>query len=149
MSGAIETGWLARVPKELRYLAVGATCAGVYNVALIGVVMAGIGTVAATALLLGPMIVLGWGLHSAVTFGARFSLGGLGRYALTMILAYPVWLIVLTALTEGAGLGIAVASPLGTVLLFLLNYVTAHWAILRSLKAAFRRGRVDERERTA
>lgn len=133
-------GLLRLVPKEARYLAVGVTCAGVYNVALITVVTLGLGYLPATVLLLGPMILLGYGLHAAVTFGTGFTLAGLGRYGLTMILAYPLWLAILALLTDGLGLGIAVATPVGTVLLFLVNYLGAHWAIVRSLRAAFRRG---------
>lgn len=128
------------VPKELRYLAVGVTCAVISNILLIGIVSLGIGYVWGSLIILAPVILLGYALHAAVTFGTRFSAAALLRFAATIVAGQPVWIAILFVLCDVLRLPIVVASPLGTVIMFLLNYVATHWAILRSVRAAFSGG---------
>jgi putative flippase GtrA len=132
---------LTRMPKEVRYVAVGATCAILYNIMLIGTVALGVGHLWATVVVLPPIIIVGYSLHAAVTFETRFSAAAFLRYSLTILAGYPVWVVVLVLLADVAKLPIVIAAPLGTALMFGLNYVTVHWAILRSVRTAFDRVR--------
>ena len=126
------------LPKELRYLAVGATCAILNNVLLIGLVALGIGWFRGTLITFLPVLLVGYWLHTAVTFEARVSRASFLRYAATIAAGHPVWIVVLFCLVDVMGLTVAVAAPAGTVVMFLYNFVGAHWAILRSIRAAFR-----------
>jgi len=126
------------LPKELRYLGVGATCAILNNVLLIGLVWLGVGWFAGTLITFGPVLAVGYALHTAVTFEARVSRTSFLRYAATIAAGHPVWIVVLFCLVDVIGLSVAVAAPAGTVVMFGYNFVGAHWAIVRSIRAAFR-----------
>lgn len=131
-------GW-RRLPASLRYLGVGVFCAGFYNVLLISIVFSGIGYVPATMIAILPMCLVGYGMHVTITFEVKPSWRGFLRYSLSIFIAYPIWLALLFLLVDVLKLPIIIATPLGTVMLFFWNYLAAHWAILQSVSAAWRR----------
>ncbi len=61
---------------------VGAFCALVANVAVITLVRQGFGSLSASALAFGPVLVMGYALHSMFTFRTRPSKESFLRYAL-------------------------------------------------------------------
>ena len=126
-----ERPW-RRLPKDIRYLGVGLACAVVNNVLLISLSAAGVGVMAASLLALGPTLLIGYGLHVAVTFEAKSSSAAFLRYSAGIIAGYPVWLGTLFLLCDMLKLSVVVAGPLGTLLMFLWNYALTHWAFLGS-----------------
>lgn len=133
--------------RALRYLAVGATCALLYNFLMIGMVTLGVGVVWATVIVIPPLLLTGYLLHALVTFETRFCRTDFLRYSLTILTAWPVSAAIVYGLADLAGLPIVLAAPLTTAAMLVLNWITAHWAIAHSLRAAFARlplGRPDQ-----
>lgn len=124
------------LPKGLRYLCVGATCAVISNLLLLWIATAGLGYAASSMLALIPMFFIGYALHVFVTFEARPSLGSFLRFCLALIASYPVALALLFLFCDVAKLPLSIAAPLSTAFMVVWNYMTTHWAILRSLRAA-------------
>jgi hypothetical protein len=125
-----------RLQKDLRYLGVAAICAVVSNILLISIVNAGLGYLSATALTLFPMFFIGYGLHAGVTFKTKPSFIAFLRYCFTMLAAVPLWVAIIFVLYDVIKLPIVIASPVGTVIVFLWNYVSTHWALLQSVRGA-------------
>jgi putative flippase GtrA len=123
--------------RALRYLAVGATCALLYNVLMISLVSLGVGVLWATVIVVPPLLLTGYVLHAVVTFETRFSRVDFLRYSLTILAAWPASAAIVYGLADLAGLPIVLAAPLTTAIMLVLNWITAHWAIAHSLRAAF------------
>jgi putative flippase GtrA len=119
-----------------RFVAVGGLCALLTNVLVIGLVHHGFGSVAATALAFVPVLLVGYALHTVVTFGARPCQRSFARYALATAVNFPVWIAALYVFCDALKVSISIAAPLTTVLIFLGNYVSAKWAFLRRSEAA-------------
>lgn len=134
VNGMGRRSW-RRLHTDIRYLGVGLACAVANNVLLISFTTAGFGLVAATVVTLIPMYFLGYGLHVAVTFETGASLAAFLRYCVGITAGLPVWIVILYALVDVLKLPVAIAAPLGTVVMFLWNYALTHWAILGSLRA--------------
>ncbi len=128
---------LRGTPSSLRYLAVGATCAVVNNLLLIGIVLAGLDYLRGLFVVSIPMLAIGFALHCLITFEAKPRLGAFLRYSAAILINYPLWIGSLFLSCDVAHLPIYVASPLATLFLFLWNYLATHWAILRSVGAAW------------
>jgi hypothetical protein len=73
---------------------------------------------------------LGYWLHSTYTFSEPRSLKGLLRFIAGGAVGIPLSLLTVAILCTGLGLRLAVAAPIATVVLFLWNYGSAHWAII-------------------
>lgn len=114
---------------KVKYLAVGATCAVVHNVVVIGCAQARIHYVFATFLSYVMVSLLGYVLHSAITFGEPIRVRGFIRYAAAMAMNYPLSVVLLFLLCDIAGLSIGVATPLSTGMLVVWNYIASRWAI--------------------
>lgn len=120
--------------KRLRYLGIGAFCAVVNNILLIGGDMAGIGYPVMTLvsfLLLTPTAYV---LHARLTFAEPLSLARLLLFASGTAIGLPLSLLVMAILCSGLMLPVLVAAPITTVLLFLWNYASAHLSILGRLR---------------
>jgi putative flippase GtrA len=85
-----------------------------------------------------PMLAIGFALHCWVTFETRPSVVAFLRYSAAILANYPLWIGSLFVLCDLAHLPIIVASPVSTLFLFFWNYVATHWAILRSVRSAWR-----------
>jgi putative flippase GtrA len=124
-------------PRSLRYATVGGLCAAINNFLLIGVVTLGLGYLAGIFAVCAPMLFIGYGLHARVTFEKPFSLVDFLRFSIGNLASYPLWIASHIILCGGLALPIYVATPVATLILFCANYFIAHWAYLRSTRAAF------------
>ena len=114
-----------------RYLSVGALCAVIHNVIMIGADFAGIYYVLSTLISFVVLTPLGYGLHSRFTFHRPITLAGFLRFTAGIIAAYPLSLGLMVLFCSGFGWPVLIAAPLTTVALIVYNYISAHWAIVR------------------
>lgn len=114
----------------LRYIAVGATCALAHNAVMIAGDLIGWHYALSATVSYVLVVLLGYLLHTRFTFKARPSPLGFLRYAAPMAGNYPASIAVLFVLCDLIGLPVPIAAPLGTVLLFAVNYAVVRWAIL-------------------
>ncbi len=128
---------LHKAPSSLRYMAVGAICAVLNNLFLIGIVAAGLDYLRGLLVVCLPMLAIGFALHSWYTFEKRPSFVAFLRYSVAILANYPFWIGSLFVLCDLAHLPIYIASPLATLFLFVWNYLATHWAILRSIRSAW------------
>lgn len=117
-----------------RYLTVGALCAVVYNLVMIGCDFAGMHYLPASLIAIAVVGPLGYFLHCRFTFRKALSLMGFARFMAGIAIAYPLLLALMMLFCSGLGLRVSIATPLATVVLFVFNYLSAHWAIARRLR---------------
>ena len=108
----------------------------VNNIFLITLVKFGVNYLVALWICYVPILLLAYALHTSVTFQVDRSFRSFLRYALVTLANYPLWIASLFLLRSGLRLPIEVAAPIGTIIAFIGNYLAAHWAILRSVRAA-------------
>lgn len=113
-----------------RFILVGALCAGLSNLLIISFILLGVHYAVATLIAFGPVLVVGYCLHAAVTFDAPMSWASFRRYALGMAANYPIWLAALYLFCDLLALPAPIATPLATVLVVVWNYACARWALL-------------------
>jgi putative flippase GtrA len=75
-----------------------------------------------------PVLIVGYGLHTWFTFRTQTSRPKFARYTLAAAANFPLWIAGLWLLCKFLNLPIAVAAPVTTVLVFLLNYLLISWA---------------------
>ena len=123
-----ERGW--------RYSLVGLACA-VTNYAIILAVDAVGGHY-----LIGVLIAFlgvtpfGYLLHAQFTFAEPLQWKSFVRFAAGVATAYPIAVLMMVLLCSGLDLGVAIATPIATVALFLWNFAMAHWAIVPRFQLA-------------
>lgn len=117
-----------------RYLTVGALCALIHNLIMIGSDFAGIHYLPATLISFSVVTPLGYYLHCRFTFKKARSLEGFLRFMAGIAVGYPLSLALMALFCSGMGLPVWIAAPLATAALFAFNYVSAHWAIVRRLR---------------
>ena len=117
-----------------RYATVGAACALVHNLVMIGSDLAGVHYLPATLLSFVVVTPLGYALHCRYTFRRGHSTARLLRFLSGVAVGYPISLALMVLFCSGLGLPVAVAAPLATAALFVFNYVAAHWAIVHRLR---------------
>ena len=116
--------------RPARYILVGATCAALYNAVMILGERAGFGYVSSSILSLLVVIPAGYLLHAGFTFGRDRSWSAFLRFAGSILAGFPISLLTVALLSGAAGLSMVIAAPVATLVLFIWNYATAHWAIL-------------------
>ncbi len=121
---------------RFRYLLVGGLCAAVHNAIMIGGAALGLHYVISTVASYVVVVVLGFLLHSHFTFSVGPELRSFLKYAAAMALNYPIWLVLMFLLNDRGGLPMAIASPVGTVLMLAWNFAVSRWAILKPVTAA-------------
>lgn len=124
----------ALLDRVRRYTTVGAVCAIVHNIVMIGSDLAGIHYFPATLISVAVVTPLGYFLHCRFTFRKGRSLTDFLRFAGGIAVGYPLSLALMALFVSSFGWPVAVAAPLATIILFLFNYLWAHWAILRTLR---------------
>ncbi len=120
-----------RFGTRTRYLLVGFACAVLHNVIVIGFDRIGINYAIASAFSFVVIVLIGYLLHTGLTYEQPRSLGTLARYTLAMAANFPLTVGFLFLLVTILGLPVFVAAPTGTVLLFGWNFVASRWAIVR------------------
>jgi putative flippase GtrA len=111
-----------------RFVIVGALCALLSNLAVIALVRHGFGTLTASLLAFGPVLVTGYTLHSLFTFGTAPARLTFARYTLTTAANFPIWIAALYLLVDVLRISVAAAAPAATALIFLWSYLAARWA---------------------
>jgi putative flippase GtrA len=136
-------------PRFIRYVGVGAICAVLNNIFLIAIVGMGFGYLPGLMIVCLPMLVIGFALHTILTFEVKPTARAFLRYSLAMFANYPMWIASLFMLCDVMKLPIFIASPAGSLFVFFWNYVSTDWAIARSafFKCIWRRsaGNFDSR----
>ena len=113
-----------------RFFTVGLVCALTHNAIMIGGDWAGLHYVASSFVSFGVVVALGYWLHSAWTFpGAQRSRMSFARYAVTMALNLPLSIAGMFVFVDLAGLAVAIAAPVVTVLLAAFNFIGGRWAL--------------------
>ena len=84
------------------------------------------------ALLIAFLVVtpVGYVLHSWFTFAEPLRWKSFIRFAAGVASAYPLAVLSMVVLCSGFKLGVAIATPIATAVVFLWNFTAAHWAIL-------------------
>jgi putative flippase GtrA len=122
-----------RLGTRTRYLLVGFTCAVLHNAIVISFDHVGIHYAVASAVSFVVIVLIGYLLHTGLTYEQPRSLGTLARYTAAMAANFPLTVGFLFLLVTIAGLPVFVAAPIGTVLLFGWNFLASRWAIVRDL----------------
>lgn len=120
--------------RGLRYLLVGAACAGLHNVVVIATDRAGFHYAWATVVAFVAVTPVAFWLHSRFTFRAALSWRKLGTFAAGIAAAFPLSLGAMALLCSGLHLTVPLAAPIATVVLLAWNYVSARFAITRRLR---------------
>jgi putative flippase GtrA len=131
---------LARLSRVLgRFYTVGLTCALLHNAIMIGGDWLGLHYVVSSILSFAIVTSFGYWLHSVWTFpGVRRGRAPFARYVLTMSANLPLSIAGMFVFVDLAGLPVAAATPVVTVLLAAFNFLGARWA-LRASRARPRR----------
>ena len=118
----VERGW--------RYTLIGLVCALCNYAIILGV--DALGGHYMLALLAAFILVtpLGYLLHSWFTFAAPLRWKSFIRFTAGVASAYPLAVVSMIILCSGFRLGVAIATPIATAIVFLWNFTAAHWAIL-------------------
>lgn len=114
-----------------RYTSVGIVCAITHNLIMIGADFAGLHYLPSTLLSFAVVTPLGYFLHCRFTFRTAPSLDGFLRFMAGIAVGYPLSLALMVLFCSGLSLPVIVAAPLATAALFVFNYLSAHWAIMR------------------
>lgn len=115
----------------VRYALVAGSCALMHNGIVIGSTWAGAGVLGAMALSFCLMVVIGYLLLCVIVFRATPTRTGFMRYTLAMAASFPVTTTLLFVFAIPLHLPVAIASPLVTLLMIIVNFVAARWAIGR------------------
>lgn len=113
-----------------RFVFVGAVCAALTNILVIGLVGCGIHYFFSTALAFVPVLCVGYALHTKLTFNSSASWPSFIRYTLAMLMNYPIWIISLYVLFDLFDVSISLAAPTTTALVFSWNFISSRWALL-------------------
>ena len=113
-----------------RFFAVSLACALLHNVIMIGGDWLGLHYAASSLLSFAIVVGFGYWLHRAWTFPGAGRRGvTLARYALSMSLNLPAFVAGMFVCVDVAGLPVALAAPLVTVLLWAFNFAATRWAL--------------------
>ncbi|MBU6528952.1 GtrA family protein [Methylocystis sp. MJC1] len=116
--------------RSARYTLIGAFCAAMHNVLLIGGDYLGLHYAQMNLASFSFVTPIGYLLHSAFTFQTPKSIRAFLRYASAIAAGVPLSIGIMAFLCDGLRLPVAIATPIATLVLFLWNYCLAHWAIL-------------------
>jgi putative flippase GtrA/SAM-dependent methyltransferase len=114
-----------------RYLAVGATCAVLNSLILIGLDRLGIHYVVSSLIAFVVVVSVGYSLHSWFTFRVRSGLSTFALYVVALAANYPLQVLTLYLLVDLLSLPIVVASPISTLALAGWNVFATRWALVR------------------
>jgi putative flippase GtrA len=129
-----------------RALVVGFACAVLHNIIMIVGDWAGLHYAVSLVYSFVIVVVVGYLLHSGWTFrGAQRSGTSFLRYVLVASANYPASLVGMYIFVDVMGFVVPIASPIVTVLLFIVNFLGNRWALRASLIREARPGRSSHR----
>jgi putative flippase GtrA len=111
-------------------------CAVTQNLIMIGSGFVGLHYFPATLISVAVVVPLGYFLHCRFTFSRSRTLESFLRFASGFVLAYPFYLALMALFCSGLRWPVAISAPLATIVLFVFNYVWAHWAFVRTLRSS-------------
>src|SRR5262245_29723987 len=113
-----------------RFLSVGLACAALHNAIVIVGAWLGMHYAVSALASFAIVVLFGYWLHTAWTWpGTERGRVSLARYALTMSANLPLFIAGMFVFVDLAGVGVPVAAPAVTVLLFAFNFVGSRWAL--------------------
>jgi hypothetical protein len=113
-----------------RFFAVSVACALLHNALMIAGDWLGWHYAASSVASFAIVAGFGYWLHSAWTFpGAGRGAVAFARYAASMSLNLPAFLLGMYLAVDLAGLPVVAAAPLVTVLLWAMNFAATRWAL--------------------
>jgi putative flippase GtrA len=118
------------IGQTARYTIVGAICAAATNAVLILGEFAGQHYVLMSFAAFALVTPLGYLLHCRFTFKEPISAVGFLRFASGLVGGFAIYFLLMAVMCSGLSLPVVLAAPITTVLLFIWNYASAHWAIL-------------------
>jgi putative flippase GtrA len=112
-----------------RYAQVGLLCALINNAIVIAMDQAGFHY--AISVIVGFLVVMlvGYLLHAAYTFGVPASGSGWLRFVTVNLSGFPLSFGLMFLLCDAIGLSASLAMPTATIVLFAWNFVLARWVI--------------------
>jgi putative flippase GtrA len=116
--------------RTARYTIIGAICAVLNNILVIGGSFLGVGYVAMSVAAFSVVTPLGYLMHTSFTFRERPSVGGLLRFSSAVATGVPIFILLMAIFCSGLGMPIAIAAPICTLICYVWNYALAHWTIL-------------------
>lgn len=116
--------------RHFSYLAVAAACLVTHNLVMIGTDAIGFNLMMAVLSSFVAVVLLGYVLHSRVTFAEDLSWTGFSRYVLAMSLNIPLAFAVVWIWKSPLGFPMWIASPAATVCTLAINYLISRWAIV-------------------
>ena len=117
------------VGRTVRYTLVGIISAVLNNIAIILGDWFGVHYVVMSIACFVVVTPLAYLMHVGFTFREHGSWRGLLRFAGGLATAFPIFLLSMTILCTVLRLPVVVATPLATILVYIWNYILAHWAI--------------------
>lgn len=117
-----------RIP---RYTAVAIVCAALHNAIMIGTDWVGMHYFVSQFISLVVLLPTGYLLASQYVFFSERDWSGFLRYSFALSTNFPVALAIIWLLRDLLDLPMIVAAPLSTILLYVWNYTTSSWAMLR------------------
>jgi putative flippase GtrA len=114
----------------LRYLLVAGVCLLLHNGCVVAADALGARTAPAVVFSFAVVVVAGYLMHSVFTFGAVLDWTRFRSYVGGMAANIPIAFIGLWLLHDALGLKMAVASPLASGAMIVINYVLSRWALL-------------------
>ena len=115
--------------RTARYALVGAICAVLNNILIIGGAFFGVNYIVMSFIAFAFVTTFAYLMHTSFTFRERLSGRGLLRFSSGVATGFPLFILLMAALCSGLGMSVAVATPLSTVLLYVWNFALAHWTI--------------------
>ena len=116
--------------RTARYTIVGAICAVLNNILIIGGDSLGAGYVELSVVAFSVVTPLGYLMHTSFTFRERPSVRGLLRFSSGVAMGFPIFILLMAIFCSGLGIPVAIATPICTVIFYVWNYALAHWTIL-------------------
>lgn len=114
----------------LRFYSVGLACALLHNLIIIAGDLLGLHYVTSSLVSFVIVVSIGYALHSAWTFPrAERGRTSFARYAVSMSVNTPLFIAGMFVFVDLAGLPVALASALVTVLLMAFNFIATRWAL--------------------
>ena len=117
-----------------RYSLVGAICVLLNYGIIVAANAAGLHYLAAMLVAFALVTPIGFLLHSRFTFHEPLRWRAFWRFSAGVASAAPVAFAAMILLCSGLKLHVAIATPVATLIVFLWNFVAAHWAIVPQFK---------------
>ena len=123
----------------LRYGFVAAVSLVLHNVIIIVGDAAGLPLISSVLISFCVVVVVGYLLHSRLTFCAPVAWSGFQRYALAMAINIPLSFTMIWLWHVAAGLPMIWASPIATLFMMVVNFQLSRWAIIRAAASSEQR----------